>query len=50
MDVYAPYVFELFIMEELLVNITQHMLVPKHSVITDAEKAELLKRYRAKEN
>ena len=47
---YAPYVFEIFIMEELMVNITHHMLVPKHSVISAAEKAELLKRYRAKEN
>ena len=42
--------FEIFIMEELMVNITHHMLVPKHSVITPNEKAELLKRYRAKEN
>ena len=33
-----------------MVNITHHMLVPTHSVISDAEKAELLKRYRAKEN
>jgi len=50
LDTYAPYVFESFIQEELLVNITHHMLVPTHSVISDAEKAELLKRYRAKEN
>ena len=36
--------------EELLVNITHHQLVPKHSVLQDSEKAELLKRYRAKES
>jgi DNA-directed RNA polymerase I, II, and III subunit RPABC1 len=36
--------------EELLVNITHHQLVQKHSVLQDSEKAELLKRYRAKES
>ena len=38
----------MFIQDELLVNITKHELVPKHMVLTDAEKSELLKRYRAK--
>ena len=38
----------MFIQDELLVNITKHELVPKHMVLTDAEKNELLKRYRAK--
>ena len=33
-----------------MVNITHHQLVPKHSVLQDSEKAELLKRYRAKES
>ena len=33
-----------------MVNITHHQLVPKHSVLHDSEKAELLKRYRAKES
>lgn len=28
----------------LLVNITQHHLVPKHEVMTDEQKAELLNR------
>lgn len=28
----------------LLVNITHHHLVPKHEVMTDAEKKELLQR------
>ena len=36
--------------EELLVNITRHELVPKHMILCDAEKAELLKRYRARES
>ncbi len=34
---------------ELLVDITQHQLVPQHQVLTAAEKAELLKRYRLKD-
>ena len=36
--------------EDLLVNITHHQLVPKHMVLSGLEKAELLKRYRAKES
>ncbi|PNY00182.1 DNA-directed RNA polymerases I, II, and III subunit RPABC1 [Trifolium pratense] len=35
--------------DELLVNITQHELVPKHQVLTDAEKKELLKTYTCQE-
>ena len=46
----SPYNIEIFLQEELLVNITHHELVPKHMVLTDSEKAELLKRYRAKES
>lgn len=34
---------------ELLVDITNHTLVPEHQVLTPNEKAELLKRYRLKE-
>jgi DNA-directed RNA polymerase I, II, and III subunit RPABC1 len=34
---------------ELLVDITQHQLVPEHQVLTQNEKSELLKRYRLKE-
>mmetsp|Transcript_11265 Transcript_11265/g.38402 ORF Transcript_11265/g.38402 Transcript_11265/m.38402 type:complete len:152 (-) Transcript_11265:278-733(-) len=34
---------------ELLVNITEHVLVPKHVVMTDEEKKELLRRYKLKE-
>lgn len=34
---------------ELLVDITEHTLVPDHQVLSQNEKAELLKRYRLKE-
>lgn len=34
---------------ELLVDITQHQLVPEHQVLTQNEKIELLRRYRLKE-
>jgi DNA-directed RNA polymerases I, II, and III subunit RPABC1 len=34
---------------ELLVDITKHQLVPEHQVLTAAEKAELLKRYRLRD-
>lgn len=34
---------------ELLVDITQHQLVPEHQVLTNNEKIELLKRYRLKD-
>lgn len=35
---------------ELLVNITEHVLVPKHEVLSDEAKKELLTRYRVKES
>ncbi|ESP05159.1 hypothetical protein LOTGIDRAFT_151960 [Lottia gigantea] len=43
------YTLEQFIEAELLVNITEHMLVPEHVVMTPEEKAELLVRYKLKE-
>tara|TARA_B110000977_G_scaffold193152_1_gene267717 strand:+ start:3880 stop:4374 length:495 start_codon:yes stop_codon:yes gene_type:complete len=36
---------ELFQYTELMYNITKHMLVPKHIVMTNSEKKELLKTY-----
>ena len=35
--------------DDLLVNITHHELVPRHVLLSKAEKAALLKRYRLKE-
>jgi len=40
---------EEFAETDLLVNITHHTLVPKHEVLSPAEKKELLLRYRVKE-
>lgn len=41
----APkYMLEQFLEAELMVNITEHELVPEHVVMTIEEKAELLAR------
>ncbi|WJX66297.1 hypothetical protein P8452_50867 [Trifolium repens] len=45
MNFYSKVRIEIFMEDELLVNITKHELVPKHQVLTDAEKKELLKTY-----
>jgi DNA-directed RNA polymerase subunit H (RpoH/RPB5) len=34
---------------ELLINITQHVLVPEHTVLSDADKRALLARYRVRD-
>eukprot|EP00808_Paulinella_micropora_P016962 g76100.t1 len=39
---------EIFMETELLVNITQHVLVPEHQVLQDEEKEALLKKYKLK--
>mmetsp|Transcript_59081 Transcript_59081/g.136297 ORF Transcript_59081/g.136297 Transcript_59081/m.136297 type:complete len:220 (-) Transcript_59081:87-746(-) len=39
-----------FLDNELLVNITDHILVPKHELLTVSEKAAVLTRYSIKEN
>ena len=41
---------ETFMLGELVVNITEHELVPKHILLTNEEKTNLLKRYRIKES
>ena len=42
----APkYNMEMFLETELLINITDHTLVPEHVVMSAEEKAELLQRY-----
>jgi len=48
-DYEKEYKLEFFKEEELLVNITEHELVPQHLLITEEEKKELLKRYKLKE-
>lgn len=40
---------ECFLLEDLLVNITHHDLVPTHVVLSREEKTALLKRYRLRE-
>ncbi|CAI2733929.1 unnamed protein product [Schistosoma spindalis] len=46
----CKYTLECFFENELMVNITEHQLVPQHNVLTQEEKKELLERYRLKEN
>ena len=41
---------ECFNISELMVNITEHAYVPKHILLTEEEKKELMKRYRIKES
>jgi DNA-directed RNA polymerases I, II, and III subunit RPABC1 len=41
---------EHFTEAELMFNVTEHELVPKHVLLTPEEKQELLTRYKLKEN
>jgi DNA-directed RNA polymerase I, II, and III subunit RPABC1 len=49
-DMAPKYQLEQFLESELLVNVTEHELVPEHLVLTPAEKAELLARYKLKDH
>jgi len=48
-DMAPKYILEQFLEAELLVNITEHELVPEHVVLTADEKTELLARYKLKD-
>ncbi|TMS35535.1 hypothetical protein L596_002918 [Steinernema carpocapsae] len=48
-DMQPKYTLEQFNENELLINITEHELVPEHVVMTSDEKAELLARYKLKD-
>lgn len=45
-----PRTLEIFLEQDLLVNITHHELVPKHVLLSPEEKRLLLERYRLKES
>ena len=46
----ADIFLEIFEEKELIVNITEHELVPKHIILSNEEKQSLLSKYRLKEN
>ncbi|XP_003391773.3 PREDICTED: DNA-directed RNA polymerases I, II, and III subunit RPABC1-like [Amphimedon queenslandica] len=49
-DMAPKYILEQFMEAELMINITEHELVPEHIVMTTEEKRELLARYKLKEH
>ena len=49
-DMAPKYILEHFLESELLINLTDHELVPEHVVMTPDEKRELLNKYKLKEN
>ena len=49
-DMAPKYILEQFREAELMINITEHELVPEHVVMTTDEKKELLTRYKLKEH
>ncbi|XP_076813614.1 DNA-directed RNA polymerases I, II, and III subunit RPABC1 isoform X2 [Clavelina lepadiformis] len=49
-DMAPKYILEQFLEQELLINITEHELVPEHVVLTPEEKQELLTRYKLKDH
>lgn len=48
-EVAPKYILEQFLETELLVNITQHQLVPRHILLSPDEKKVLLEKYKLKE-
>ncbi|CAO2641501.1 DNA-directed RNA polymerases I, II, and III subunit RPABC1 [Lemmus lemmus] len=50
LDMAPKYVLEQFLQQELLINITEHELVPEHVVMTKEEVTELLARYKLRES
>lgn len=50
LDMAPKYSLEQFMEAELMINITEHELVPEHVVMTTEEKRELLQRYKLKEH
>lgn len=49
-EVGPTYVMEDFLESEMLINITEHELVPQHILLTTEEKEELFSRYKLKES
>ena len=49
LDSLHPCKIEIFTQDELMVNITEHDLVPRHELLTVEQKQEVLKKYRVKE-
>ncbi|XP_055351234.1 DNA-directed RNA polymerases I, II, and III subunit RPABC1-like [Paramacrobiotus metropolitanus] len=49
-DMAPKYIMEHFTEAELMFNVTEHELVPKHVLLSPEEKQELLTRYKLKEN
>lgn len=49
-DMAPKYILEQFLESELLINITDHELVPTHIILSIEEKNELLGRYKLKES
>ncbi|MQL79328.1 hypothetical protein Taro_011775 [Colocasia esculenta] len=45
-----PFKVETFQITELLVNVTKHVLMPKHEILSEEEKQALLKKYSVEEN
>ncbi|CDW55706.1 DNA directed RNA polymerases I, II, and III [Trichuris trichiura] len=50
MDMAPKYILEFFLEAELMINVTEHELVPEHVVLSNEEKVELLQRYKINES